>query len=57
MDKKQNAASGADGCKLSNRADDLIEVALDESALDQVTGGITVTKQTDAASTKLIKEC
>jgi hypothetical protein len=57
MDKKQNAAPSADGSKLGKRADDLIEVALDDSALDQVSGGITVTKRTDTASADLFLKC
>lgn len=63
MNEKQNAAPRADRSKPDHRAGDRIEVALDESALDQVTGGsgvhvteIVITKQQDCSTGKLMKE-
>jgi hypothetical protein len=54
MIRKQNATPDVGSSKPGKHADDLIEVALDESALDQVTGGdIHITKHTDTASADL----
>jgi hypothetical protein len=51
MTKMQDAAHEIARERLSNRADDLVE-----AALDRVTGGITVTKVTDTSSSTVVRD-